>query len=211
MVGMAWGQGARDEGETVRTAFKEWAAVCEALASGRQTILLRKGGIVEEGGAFKPSHSSFLLLPTYLHQSMDQLIPEAGPFFDRSLASAPKDGGIAITHWAEVAFSIPVNDASSLARLRAEHLWADHVIAERFMRWTKDLVHLMALRVWSLPQTVARAPSSHYAGCKSWIELDEDVDVDGSIPVLDDMSFDGRMSQLRLAFEGRRAEANGLS
>ena len=33
-------------------ALKEWHAVCRALASGRQTILLRKGGIYESSGEF---------------------------------------------------------------------------------------------------------------------------------------------------------------
>ena len=30
-----------------RFAFKEWAAVCAALDSGRQTLILRKGGLHE--------------------------------------------------------------------------------------------------------------------------------------------------------------------
>ena len=38
-------------------AFKEWAVICEALALGRQALILRKGGIAETGGAFRPEHS----------------------------------------------------------------------------------------------------------------------------------------------------------
>jgi hypothetical protein len=38
-------------------ALKEWAVICQALAEGRQTILLRKGGIAEPGGAFRVEHS----------------------------------------------------------------------------------------------------------------------------------------------------------
>jgi hypothetical protein len=53
---------------SIRTAFKEWAAICRALATGRQDVILRKGGIVEDGGEFRPDHASFLLLPTFLHQ-----------------------------------------------------------------------------------------------------------------------------------------------
>ena len=38
----------------LRIAFKEWAAVCRALASGRQSLIIRKGGIAEAGGVFAP-------------------------------------------------------------------------------------------------------------------------------------------------------------
>ncbi len=47
-----------------RTAFKEWAAVCAALSAGRQTVILRKGGIAEGPGGFQPEHGEFWLLPT---------------------------------------------------------------------------------------------------------------------------------------------------
>src|ERR1700722_13719814 len=35
-----------------RFAFKEWAVTCQALAAGRQSLLLRKGGIHERDGRF---------------------------------------------------------------------------------------------------------------------------------------------------------------
>ena len=41
-------------------AFKEWAVICEALAA-TQSLILRKGGISEEGGTFRPEHAEFLL------------------------------------------------------------------------------------------------------------------------------------------------------
>ena len=33
-------------------AFKEWLGVCEALGSGRQSLILRKGGVAEDGGEY---------------------------------------------------------------------------------------------------------------------------------------------------------------
>src|SRR5438105_870543 len=50
-------------------AFKEWAGVCDALMTGRQTIILRKGGILEGHGGFAPEHSFFWLYPTHVHQA----------------------------------------------------------------------------------------------------------------------------------------------
>ncbi len=56
---------------TCAVAFKEWSGVCDALADGRQSILLRKGGIREEPGAgrFVPEHREFWLYPTGVHQA----------------------------------------------------------------------------------------------------------------------------------------------
>ena len=47
-------------------ALKEWAVICRALAEGRQSLLLRKGGIAEAGGAFQVEQPRFWLLPTYV-------------------------------------------------------------------------------------------------------------------------------------------------
>ncbi len=41
-------------------AMKEWAAVCLALAEGRQSLLLRKGGIAEGSGGFRMEHAARL-------------------------------------------------------------------------------------------------------------------------------------------------------
>ena len=44
-------------------AFKEWAVVCEALGDGRQSIILRKGGIAEGREGFAFAHGEFFLFP----------------------------------------------------------------------------------------------------------------------------------------------------
>ena len=48
--------------------FKEWAAVCEALGQGRQSVILRKGGIAEGREGFSFKHSEFFLFPTWFHE-----------------------------------------------------------------------------------------------------------------------------------------------
>ena len=45
-----------------RFAFKEWAVTCQALAAGRQSLLLRKGGIHERNGRFEVEHARVLAL-----------------------------------------------------------------------------------------------------------------------------------------------------
>ena len=71
-------------------AFKEWAAVCAALAAGRQALILRKGGIAEGPGGFRPEHDRFWLLPTRFHERPDKLQPDDAGFFDQAQAD-PED------------------------------------------------------------------------------------------------------------------------
>ena len=49
-------------------AFKEWAVSCAAMQSGEQILLIRKGGIREDGGTFTIADTEFFLMPTYEHQ-----------------------------------------------------------------------------------------------------------------------------------------------
>ena len=55
-------------------ALKEWSAVVHALLDGRQTVLLRKGGIHEK--RFAVTASRFLLFPTVAHSHADRVRPE---------------------------------------------------------------------------------------------------------------------------------------
>ena len=96
----------------MRAAFKEWAAVCRALASGRQDVILRKGGIVEPGGEFRLESREFLLLPTFLHQSAEQLIPEARDLLVGIDADRPPPGRIVLTHLARVRDAVRIAAAT---------------------------------------------------------------------------------------------------
>ena len=64
-------------------ALKEWAESVEALGQGEQKLLLRKGGIHEDGKDFRVIHSEFLLYPPYEHQKAELLQPAHQPARDR--------------------------------------------------------------------------------------------------------------------------------
>src|ERR1044071_5391986 len=67
----------------MRIAFKEWAVIVDALGTGRQIVILRKGGISEGRGGFQVDHPEFLLFPTLFHQQRESVLPEAQARFDR--------------------------------------------------------------------------------------------------------------------------------
>src|ERR1700761_8365307 len=55
--------------DSCAVAFKEWAGVCDALGSGRQSLILRKGGVAEGPDGFRPEHPAFWLYPTFVHEA----------------------------------------------------------------------------------------------------------------------------------------------
>jgi len=53
-------------------ALKEWATVVNALENGDQTVLLRKGGILEDSSGFVVESEKFFLFPTFEHNIRKQ-------------------------------------------------------------------------------------------------------------------------------------------
>lgn len=159
----------------LRTAFKEWAAICRALACGRQDVILRKGGIDEAGTGFRLEQSEFLLLPTFLHQSADSLIPSAADLLDGIEAERPPPGTVVFTHAARVLQAWRIGTLADLAAFRHRHVWSDAVVMERFHRW-QDELHVLAVAVHPLPRPLSVPWHEEYGGCRSWISLrDDDV------------------------------------
>ena len=159
---------------SVRTAFKEWAAICRALASGRQDVILRKGGIVEPGGVFRPEHARFLLLPTFLHQSAESLVPQARDLLVGIDDDRPPESSVVFTHVAVVRAAHRITDRRALDAFRDRHVWAESVVDERFHRW-QDELHVLEVTVTPLPSPVVLPWQESYGGCRSWVELDESV------------------------------------
>jgi len=163
--------GAVDGAIRVRTAFKEWAVICRALASGRQDVILRKGGIVEPGGAFRPEHARFLLLPTFLHQSAENLVPEARDLLVGIDDDRPPESSVVFTHVAFVRAAHRITDRRALNAYRDRHVWAESVVDERFHRW-QDELHVLEVAVTPLPSPVTLPWQESYGGCRSWVELE---------------------------------------
>jgi hypothetical protein len=172
----------------MRTAFKEWAVICRALARGQQTVILRKGGIVEEGGQFRPDHPEFLLFPTYLHQSPESVTPVARPWLMELEQEQRAAETVTITHWCHVDRAICVRSLDAVMLLKGEHVWSDEIVLERFHRWG-DAIYALVVRVHALAAPVTLDLRAEYTGCKSWVEFVEDVATDGSTSVLSDADF----------------------
>lgn len=186
----------------MRTAFKEWAVVVDALGRGEQILILRKGGLAEGSGGFRVEHERFLLLPTLFHQQRAQVVPAAQARYDEITPSLPGPGTVRLECFAEVAGWRKLASLADPERLRGQHIWRDEVIADRFDWGKEQAIHALALRVWRLPQRIELPMLPAYGGCKSWIELAEDIPTEGAIPALDDAGFAIKLAIFHAALGG---------
>jgi hypothetical protein len=170
-------------------AFKEWAVICRALAEGRQSLILRKGGIAEVGGRFRPEHDRFLLYPTFFHeQHRTGIKPELLPLLDAAEADRPPAGRLRFTHLAAVSSVSHVTDLEKALALDSLHGWTADTVRQRFAYRTPGLF-VLPVRVYRLTAPAEVVERPEYAGCKTWVELDTPVNTDGATPVLSDEAF----------------------
>lgn len=181
-----------------RIALKEWAAAIQALESGEQILIMRKGGIEEETRDFELQSHSFFLYPTYEHQKKELFKEPWQALVDRSMANwSPEGREVEVTCFAEAVEDWEVTSQEEMDKLREFHVWNDTFASER-LRWkrTKPL-HVILLRVYKLavPQRIGIEPD--YAGCKSWIGLQGIDESAARVPVLSDEQFAARCEQVR--------------
>src|SRR6185436_3487813 len=184
----------------MRTAFKEWAVVVDALGRGEQVLILRKGGIHEGKGGFQVEHPRFWLFPTLFHQQRESVRPAAQARFDEmglhTLTSSAAEK-VLIEFFAQVSEWRRIESLEHARSLRGQHIWRDEVIAERF-EWGKNKnIFALAVRVFRLREAVELPIVPSYGGCKSWIELEADLPTKEAVPVLSEKTFAERLKQFR--------------
>jgi hypothetical protein len=174
-------------------ALKEWATVVKALENGNQTILLRKGGILETTG-FNVESKKFLLFPTYEHQDNASLKSQYYGYLAEAREDKPKEGTNRITSLAEVIEEQDLDSMEKIENLSSFHIWSDSYIVER-MNWMPEKpMKVMFLKVFRIaPTEVPILPD--YQGCKSWIELN--VNPESGKSVLSDAELQQKLSEFR--------------
>jgi hypothetical protein len=188
-------------GLLVRTAFKEWAIVVDALGRGEQILILRKGGIREGRGGFQVEHPRFWLFPTLYHQQRQSVVPHAQARFDAIASQFPPPDRLRIEFCAKVVEWQRLDALADAQGLRGGHIWREEVIAERF-DWGKTRnIFALAVRVARLPQAIELEMRPSYGGCKSWVELEENIDSTNAASVLSDDEFASRLATFRGALE----------
>lgn len=152
-------------------AFKEWETVCAALASGRQAIILRKGGIHEGRAGFSFAHDEFFLFPTRFHgqaEAVRELQQPAKPEWQAG-------DQVPVTLFARAAWARTITNPQLLDALEPFHIWTRQTVTERFA-WqgkgmTSGSIHCALLRVYQLEQPWLLEYGREFAGCRSWVEV----------------------------------------
>lgn len=185
----------------MRHAFKEWAVIVDALMRGDQIIILRKGGLIEGVGGFQVEHPDFFLFPTLFHQQRESVLPPAQERFDEIAPHLPKPGVVRLECFARVAAWHKLESLAAARALRGLHIWRDDVIEERFDWGRAKGIHVMAVRVFRLPMPVELPMRESYGGCKSWIDLAEDINTVDAHAVLDDTAFSAQLLRFQKALD----------
>jgi hypothetical protein len=163
------------------TTLKEWANVIEALGRGEQVILIRKGGIADP--RFGVEAERFYLYPTYFHQP----------------GASDEPRTVTITHWAEVVKTWRVSDVETLYRLAPLVVMPRETLDARYRFRPDQALYVIAVRAYALaqPRTIAVTPA--YVGCRSWVSIDDEIDVDGSLAVLSEAELSQRIAAIENA------------
>jgi hypothetical protein len=180
--------------EALDVALKEWHAVTRALSTGRQCVLLRKGGIHETEGVFQTEHMRFLLYPTWLHQNVDWIKPA-----DRveAVARETEPDELPIEAWAEVTDVLRVPNRAAMDAFDDQHLYLPPLIDMRFNYKPHNPLYLLIVRAWRLGTSVTIQNTPAYAGCRSWVPLERPIDLTNSAQALADVEFTHRRDVIR--------------
>ncbi len=150
-------------------ALKEWSAVVHALLAGRQSVLLRKGGIGEK--RFVVAAPEFVLFPTVAHGHAERVRPE---FQDLLTAAAPDsaDEHVVLRAAAKVVAALAVNRPENIEAIEDLHIWtADSVREDRLDFRPRHRLAVLVVQAIPLVEPVQLPRTPDYAGCTSWVQL----------------------------------------
>jgi hypothetical protein len=168
--------------------LKEWAVTIDALADAKTIILLRKGGIKEENGKFQVTQKEVLLYPTFEHQQSSLLKPEYA-----SVLSPVTPGWhpttVKIRSWAEITHVLPVSNAEAIEKLQPFHIWNANFISNRLKWKPHQPLYVLLLRVYNLAKVYEIPHLPQYIGCRSWFDLDLDIELENSVAVFPTSSY----------------------
>ncbi len=175
--------------------FKEWTLICDALGSGAQSLIIRKGGIAEGREGFRFQHDDFLLFPTLFHEQVAKLkLPPETP-----LPAPRADGQHVVNVRIHVAWTRDISDFATVQRLAPFHLWQESELQKRFHyeeEKGRTGVSVALVRAERLSAPFIFPDSPKYGGCRSWIQLPELPPEITSVPALDDAAHAAREAEI---------------
>lgn len=178
----------------MNVAFKEWSIICDALGFGKQSLILRKGGIHEGKKGFRFEHEKFALFPTRFHEQEERVR------IDSKESVIPKTeyeiGEIVpIQYWAKIDSIWHLSEWKSIKALHKYHIWDEKIILDRY-NWGKEKdelpsISVALIRVFRFKDILKIPYEKKHGGCRSWVNFPvftEEQEI-GSVPVLNELEF----------------------
>jgi hypothetical protein len=152
-------------------ALKEWGAVVRALLDGRQTVLLRKGGIHEK--RFEVRTGEFLFFPTVAHSHAERVRPEHRDLLDPGTGDPDStEDAVVLRAGAAVLAAVEVNRPEAVDEIADLHIWtAASVRADRLDFRPRHRLTVLVVQARPLVRPVRLPRLQEYAGCASWLQL----------------------------------------
>ncbi|MBW4483999.1 MAG: DUF1802 family protein [Tildeniella torsiva UHER 1998/13D] len=165
----------------VSWVLKEWQVAVTALLRGETILLLRKGGIGEAKGQFSLAARQVLLLPTTEHQKATLLKDAFRPLMAEEFAH---DDQVRFDGWATITHALPLSKEAEVAALFPYLVWNEQFVTER-LNWQPDRpLYALLLRAYRLQNPLMVPRHKGYSGCRSWVEIGQEVGVENSTPAL---------------------------
>lgn len=190
---------------TSSLALKEWAVAVKALSKGKQILILRKGGIHRADKEFRVVHPEFLLYPTYEHQRRELVQTTSHLDLERTLIENQNPKLIEFSYWCKVTDKFEVSEQDVLDNIAPYHIWTSDYASKR-LRWRpKQPLTITLLRMYSMERPQSLHVLDEYGGCKSWVELEQEVHLGEMTPVLSDEEYEARANVIRRALDSMAA------
>lgn len=145
--------------------FKEWAMVCEALGRGRQSVILRKGGIAEGRDGFAFRHREFFLFPTFFHEQLGKVR------VDNVKLPEGNESQVTLCYFAKVEHALKIESWTTAAALAPFHILEESVVRERFDDERAAGIFVAFVRVFQIEPEWILPNEKSYGGCRSWVQL----------------------------------------
>lgn len=155
-------------------AFKEWQLISDALVSGEQSVILRKGGISEGKAGFQWIHDRFFLFPSLFHEQSKQVKPDASGnerVIPRPLAG---EGDVSFSVYVETIKAGRLTDWDEILRLEPFHIWNEDIIRERFEWGEEPGLSYAVVKAFPLAEPWILPDRKTFGGCRSWFGLPEE-------------------------------------
>ena len=182
---------------TSNIALKEWSVAIKAMSVGNQVLTIRKGGIHKDDKDFRVIHPEFLLYPTYEHQNYLQLKKEYHKDLKENQKTNNSLDQVELEFWCRVTNRFEIQTERILDILSEYHVWTNEYAHKRLHWRPKNPLIVAFLRVYRLQNQQPIPVLEKYAGCKSWIDLDQNISLEGMSPILSDQEYTDRVDNIQ--------------